>query len=353
MKKVFCLLSIVSVLGLGSCAQEGKLDVESGVPAKLELQLGVASKAIGAIPTENQDNGIKSVTVGVFNGDRVDVISTNVPVNGKITVTATVGDRTFIAVANAPVGSFAGVQTKTAFLAKSLDLTQDITAMLMSSDEIPVTLVSGTSPVQKSVDVARLASRVQVTNIQTSFSPTGQYSGASFTMDKIFMYNVKSQTTVGSTPVTSNLVHGVLANGTESSTYLLDKLSPAITFPTTAYAMPSYFYVFENTVAVNGNDDNATKLVIGGTFKANSSDPGTYLYYPIVVNKPQTGTSIVDKDGVASTVVGLKHNQQYFITVNIKGIGVDSPAKFINPADMELNITVIPWSTGVFQNVSI
>lgn len=353
MKKKLYLLSVILVLGLGSCAQEGMLNIESGMPAKLEIQLGVASKAIGAIPAENQDNGINSVTVGVFSGDRIDVISTNAPINGKITVTATAGNRTFIAVANAPIGSFAGVQTKTAFLEKSIELTQDKTAMLMSSDETPVTLVSGSLPVQKNVSITRLAARVQVTSIQTDFSPTGQYSGASFTMDKIFMYNVKSKTTVAATPVTENLVHGVLADGTESSLSLLDKLSTAISFPTAAYTMPSYFYAFENTVAVSGNDDNATKIVIGGIFKANNSDAGTYLYYPIVVNKPQVGTTIVDKDGLASTVVGLKRNQQYFITVKIKGAGVDSPAKFINPANLDLNITVTPWSTGVFQDVSI
>lgn len=353
MKKKLYLLSVVLVLFLGSCAQQGTLNDVSGMSAKLEIQLGVASKTIGAIPIESQDNSISSVTVGVFNGDRVDVISTNTPVSGKITVVASAGNRTFIAVANAPTGSFAGIQTKTAFLEKSLDLTQDKTSMLMASDEIPVTLVSGDVPVQKSISITRLAARVQITSIQTDFSLTGQYSGASFAMDKIFMYNAKSKTTVGTIPVTGNLVHGVLADGTESLTSLLDKLNTAISFPTTAYTTPSYFYVYENSVAASGNDENATKIVIGGTFKANSSDAGTYLYYPIVVNKPQIGTTIVDKDGAASTVVGLKRNQQYFITVKIKGVGVDSPAKFINPANLDLNITVTPWSSGVFQDVSI
>lgn len=358
-RKIF-LLVVIMTLVVSSCSQGVSSEFEAGAPAKLELLLGVnATKALGPLPIEGADAGIKNLTVGVFDGDRVDVIANAAVAPStptiKITANATAGDRTYIVVANAPEGSFAGIQTRTAFLAKSIALTQDKSSMLMSSDEASVTLDSKKVKAE-TINVTRLVARVQLAKVETAFAVNGQYPTAIFEMDKVFMYNAKNFSTVGATPITTGFAHGVLANNNESELSLLDKLSPKVSLSSavaTPYTTGNYFYTFENSIDLSVvNDNNATKIVIGGLFKKNATDAGTYVYYPVVINKPQTGTNITYNNATFSEA-GIKRNQTYTINAKIKNIGVDSPDKFINPADLELTITVTPWGKNITQDVEM
>lgn len=346
MRRTIFLVVVLAALTMSSCKKSGDTSVQ-GITASVELRLqglAAATRATGAIPEETTDNVITTVTVGLFktSDGTTDAITEGVLTAGRIAVTGTQGTRDIIVVANAPSGTFAGVKTKSDFLAKTLSLTQTKTLLPMSGTVSSVSLVPGT-PATADVSITRLVARIQLVSVKTAFDPVGLYSQATFTADKVFLYNAKSTSTPDATPVTTNLVHGW--DGT-TATYpsLLDAISPAQAITSTAYTTPYYDYTFANDATLA----TATKLVIGGLFKADGTGAGVYVYYPAVVNRVQSGTVIT---GNTDSHTGIKRNCIYTISATIKGIGVDSPDKFIEPANLDLGVTVSPWALTVSQDV--
>lgn len=345
MKRTIFLVAVLAALTISSCKKIGDTSVQ-GIPASVEIKLqGLAAttRATGTLPDESTDNVITTVTVGLFktSDGTTDAITEGVLTAGRIAVAGTQGTRDIVVVANAPSGTFAGVKTKSDFLAKTLSLTQTKTLLPMSGAS-SVTLVPGT-PATADVSITRLVARIQLVSVKTAFDPVGLYSQATFTADKVFLYNAKSTSTPDATPVTTNLVHGW--DGT-TALYpsLLDAISPAQPITSTAYTTPYYDYAFAN----DATPATATKLVIGGIFKADGTGAGVYVYYPAVVNRVQSGTVIT---GNTDSHTGIKRNYIYTVSATIKGIGVDSPDKFIEPANMDLGVTVSPWALTVSQDV--
>lgn len=366
---------------MSACSKETNMDLpRSDKTASVRITvLGtkvVSTKASGTLlPTPAEENVIKNVTVGLFKTDgTTDVISEGTLTDGHITVTGTGGERQVVVVANAASGVFAGALTKAEFLARTVALTQTKSELPMSGEGTNnVTLVAGaTKAPEIDIVVSRLVARIQLESLKTDFSAVGQYANAAFTLDKVFVYNVMSKSQVGvvssaTTLVTSGLIHGWEGAGEGAATIytsLVDKVIntviPAV--PASAYTIPYYFYVFQNYFADgidNTNRGTATKLVIAGWFTPNKNVPNTkyYVYYPAVINRTQSGTNISGTDNTGKSVndisnKGVLRNSIYSVAATIKNIGVNSPADFMEPTDLDLGVTVADWALTVTQKVN-
>ncbi|MDU1892709.1 MAG: fimbrial protein [Dysgonomonas sp.] len=351
------LLSTAILIGFNSCSQDDEPEVK-GKNAMLELFIeGTPGyKASGALPPDDDtgDAKITRLTIGVFDSsDKVNVIAEpSLAVGAKATVTCEPGDNnSVIVVANAPAGTYAGVTTKTDFIAKTLSLTQDKSILPMTGTKTGLNLTGG-GTLQETVSLTRLVARVQITSLKTKFEGGGQYANGKFVLDKIFMTNVKSKSNtaiISTEPVTSDLVHG----WTETSTNpdFLSIIDPKVEITEAGYTTPHYFYTFANKDVVN-----TTRLIIAGYMKPTGVEPedeNTYVYYPIVINKTQIGTEIEENGNpVTENRDGyIDRNKIYSLTATIKGKGVKDPDEEIIPANLELTISVEKWALTVNQNV--
>ena len=359
MKKNFYLMTAFCAIIFSACSADTDPapTTEKDRTAKLEISLvGTTTRATGTLPGDTgAENKLNTIAVGVFNSDgntnTITEFTAPQVAAGKAAVNCLpAAGCTVIAVANAPARTFAGVANKAAFIAKTVNLSQTISEGVQVNTNLPMsaeqTGVNLAVDVPTTVDLAlsRLVSRISIADIKTAFDPSGQYKDATFTATDIFLYNAKSVSTVNpGTPATSVEISGETA-GNE---YLKNSLNQAIT--STPYETAYWFYTF-----ANDDTSNPTKLVIKGKFDADGDGGGTAVsvYYPVVVNKNQVGTTITDKDGNVLGQTGtITRNRAYKIGVTIKGKGVADPAIDIVPAELTINVSVKDWDLVINQNV--
>lgn len=371
MKRKSFLVAAVAALMMSACSNEVEQVAVDSNTAALELTVVGAAPGTRAtaasVPATTDESKINQVTVGLFKTDgSVDAISEGILSSSKISVRGTAGDRNIIVVANAPAKAFAGITTIDAFRKIALSLTQTSSDLPMSGESTAaVTLEFGKS-VPASVEVSRLVARVDLVSLNTDFSAAADYPNPKFELDKVFLYNAKSKSQVGvvspaTTVATSVLVHGY--DGTTELATLLDKIDPTKLIENTAYTTPYFFYTYSNYFAndgtttfgiTNANKADATKLVIAGWFTPDTSVPGTkyYVYYPGVINRTQFDTSGSSTSPSAMLDnTGISRNYIYTVSATIKQMGVDSPGKFMEPAGLELTVTVADWKY-MSQNIN-
>ncbi|MCD8183989.1 MAG: fimbrial protein [Bacteroides sp.] len=385
---------MMASLSLSACSSDENEEPQLKGQAKLELTLkGTAmTRATGTLPTTTGEDNINRITVAIFNGDAdktVNVIqefeAKNIKtdgVNKVVTVNCTQGENcTGIVVANAPAKTFAGVMKKADFIKKNVKLSQtksgeagdapqDADNLPMSGDiQIPdpentskklSTFTLTAKELKATTELSRLVARIAITSVKTEFDAAGQYKDATFKIKKIFLHNAASTSTVGiEVPTTTVPITG---DNDEENKYLQNVLSD-VDITTAAHTNSYWFYTFANPkegISKEGETDKRhTKLVIYGEFDADGK--GTVkekLYYPVVVNKLQTGTTIKDEATSITTAVAGKgdmtiaRNTRYNITATIKGKGVDSLDKDINPATISLTVSVAEWALEISQDVT-
>lgn len=363
MKKNFYLMTAFCAIILSACS--GDTDpaptTEKDRTAKLEISLvGTTTRATGTLPGDTgEENKLNTIAVGVFNSDG----STNTIAefdsdqldakSAVINCTPSTGC-TIVVVANAPTGHFAGVTTLSNFNAKTVNLSQTNSGGVQVNTNLPMSAqktgvnLTVEGPNTVTLALSRLVSRISIADIKTAFDPSGQYKDATFTATDIFLYNAKSTSTVNpATPVTTDLISGE-ETGNE---YLKNALSnvPIPAIPADGYTTPYWFYTF-----ANDNTNSPTKLVIKGKFDADGAGEGAAVtvYYPVVVNKNQVGTTITNNDGNVLGQTGtITRNRAYKIGVTIKGKGVASPADDIVPAELTIEVSVKNWDLVINQNV--
>lgn len=353
-KNYFWAVLATVTLSLAACSSEEN-DVigtqEMNAMLKLTLESTQANtKATGSLlPTSASENKINMFTLAIFNNDGSVSTIQEATLSGSsstVDVNCYPGTGcTGIVVANVPSTLFSDVTTKSAFIAKTVDLTQTPTALPMSgiiettNGQTTFNLTAG-SIANLAVSLSRLTARIAFTSIKTGFE-AGQYANATFTAKKIFLHNANSKSTVNpDTPAGSVPISGKLDG---VNTDLQDALNQSIT--TTPYTTPHWFYTFEHDA------NYPTKIVIFGTFDPDGSGPGAAedLYYPVVVNKEQIGTTISSAGDGTSTIL---HNYTYNIKATIKGKGVADPDIDISPVEMSLKVSVNSWDGNVNQDVT-
>lgn len=386
----------MATLSLSACSSDE--NEEPKLPqgqAKLELTLkGTAmTRATGTLPTTSDEDKINRITVAIFNGDAdktVNVIQEFEAVDIKtvgeskvVTVNCTQGENcTGIVVANAPTKTFAGIMKKADFIKKTVSLSQtksddEVEDAPQNADNLPMsgdiqipdpdhapeklsTFTLTAKDLEATAELSRLVARIAITSVKTDFDAAGQYKNATFKIKKIFLHNAASTSTVGTeVPTTTAPITG---DKDAENKYLQNALSD-VDITTAAHTDSYWFYTFANPkegISKEGKTDKLhTKLVIFGSFDADGKGTtATDVYYPVVVNKLQTGTTI--KDGttnIATAVVGkgdmtIARNTRYNITATIKGKGVDTPDKDINPATISLTVSVAEWALVISQDVT-
>jgi hypothetical protein len=377
--KVSLIGVLVTLFALSCSTEEEKFDSEKTAELSLTISgspAGTVSRSTGIVSSEGT---INRIAIGVFNSDgSLNVVSEyaagNLTDNGNGSYSATLNCSpangcSIVAVANAPVNTFAGVNTKTAFLSKTVDL--QLTANGVNTDQLSTNLpMSGESgsinftanlTTNASVNLSRLVARVALNNVSTAFDPAGQYASATFKVTKVFLYNAlktsKVATGDASTtfPSSPQYYHGGTVSGnvwTDGLDFLRDDLSsPAEVNASTPYATSHFFYAFPNP----SSNTTKTKLVIAGVFDQDGSGSAygeETVYYPIVINKNQSGTTITENSTSQTGRTGyIDRNTIYNLTATIKGKGVSDPAQDIEPADLSLTVTVADWALTVTQDV--
>ena len=156
-------------------------------------------------------------------------------------------------------------------------------------------------------------------------------------------------------PSSPDYYHGGTVSGTtwtDGNDFIRDDLSEAVKVDaSTPYTTSHFFYAFPNP----STNLTKTKLVIAGVFDQDGSgtayDEET-VYYPIVINKSQSGTTITENGETKTGRTGyLDRNTVYNLSAVIKGKGVSDPSQDIEPADLNLTVTVADWALTVTQEV--
>lgn len=344
-----------------------------------------ANDWIGSAPTD--ESKIQSMTVGIFTSEgkvRTIVelkagsgVGTKLSDDGQtatiVTTQLTSTDKVLVAV-NAVEGKFQGVQTADDFKGKTVEAdvalcagaekeTQDVskTPMFGSGDLKNTEGETKDKNFTASVKVYHMLSKVHLQALNVQFNENGAFKDASFTPTDIFMinvpndvkFNVTSNTDASAWTNTSTFLHGWSndaysdANASASGMGAYKKyLTTGALTPTElkgtsgSFGKDVYFYTLPN-----GKTElaNRTKLVIAGTFKNNTSDAGTKVYYPVPINAKFDNSGNVTAAGDGTTVYAVYPNRVYNCTVNIKAKGASTPNESLDPQTASVTVTVEPY----------
>jgi hypothetical protein len=388
--KVYNLLIalMLSMSLFSSCACEE--DAATDDLAVIKLSLGTAeTKTNAAIPSDKggtigtNEGKVNKVCVGIFDSSNNLITLHEYTYSGDESITTNTKATQMVVVANVPAGQFTGVATKNAFLAKMQSLayttsadgltntnkstagSQTLTALPMYATAT-LSSLSGSSITTQSLSLSRMVARVSIASIATGFGSTVAFAGATFVPKEIFMYNVNDQyqwngtasssATNLSGEITSGVAGSLVASSSSSTAYLSSGLlsmtgvAGSNTYLSTS-SNPYFFYVFPH------NATTPTKLVIKGIYypKGGSEATGEVMYYPIIINHSQTGTTITDtdnaqyKDGaVYSKDSQLAANTTYKLTVTINGRGVTDVTQDITPSSATVTMTVASWTSVAY-----
>lgn len=381
------LYALVFAVLVSSCSGEDEntgRNAAKTASLRLSISGGTAGKTratADALP-ENEAT-IHRLTIGLFyaDGSVNTIVEPAVETDGATGTLAvegilcSPGTCDVIVVANAPEGTFAGVQTKNEFVGKNVSLVQTVRNGQQASDFLPMSGISehpvvleAAKSVAASVNLSRLVARISISSIRSAFSLN--YAHATFTLDRIFLCNALEASRVSPGDVTQTMpaqpawLHGGAVSEqpdgsflwTGGAGFLLNDVTPSegILITSDEYTVPYWFYAFANNDATN-----RTKLVLSGYFDPDGSagpkEP-VYVYYPIVVNQSQTGTVITPSGSVAQTGVGdgtIVRNRDYRIKAVIKGDGEPTPGTEVVPSSLELTVSVDDWTLKIVQEVEL
>lgn len=373
------LFSVIFAVLASSCTENSSSQptIEKKKDATLKLVVtgtrAVNGRAVGALPA-NEDK-INTLAVGIFdaNDGSVNVVAECTVENNQVKddILCSAGLCDVIVVANAPEGTFDGVQTKNEFLQKTVALSQTATNDVQTSDNLPmsgqtlnsINFVANTvNPV--SVTLTRLVARISIESIKTKFAAANGNANATFSLDKVFIYNALSTSRIAPGDATFTMPAsplwidgGHLASDKSwvpGEKYLLNEITPVVSLSgvgVNEYNIPNWFYAF-----ANNDQDHPTKVVIGGYYDpdgASGSAAPTYVYYPIVVNQAQLGTEFegTGKDEVHNGTIA--RNTEYRLRATIAKKGVPTPDEEISIAEMQLTVSVADWKLDIIQDVVI
>lgn len=410
----FGLLLAVALTGLSSCSSsddvtsdptntksgESRLTLTISTPVAKTSSAKGNSFAMGSRvtditddPTATEEQKINHITVGIFSSDGKTVRTIQELSSGSgigkytqeinsATATATIvtnslkdGDSILVA-CNAPTGTFTGVQNATQFRAKTEGIDNSLATTFGQQQSGP-SLVDNNIPMfgkgtlsknskddnfSATVPVNHQTAKVTLTSLTVDFDQNGAYKDASFTPTQIFLINVPNELkfdTDASTG-TATLFQGYdNTDKSDKSTYR-DYLSTS-DFTSTATALSGaasatsgnnfgktyYFYTMPNNKTDKGV---RTKLVIKGTFKANSSDKeGSTVYYPVPLNANYANGTATAADG--GTAFAVHANKNYKCTVTIKTKGAALPTDDVTPQQATITVNVVPFTDAAQKTV--
>ena len=338
--------------------------------ARLELTLvgtPADSRATGELPTDDESQ-INRLTVAVFTGAEGNPVNALHEFTGddikdaaggvtgkKITMLCEPGTgQTIYVVANAASKLFAGVTNLAGFQARLALLSEttksagtgDVTDAQKANNLPMLGIATGKDftaggELKAEIALSRLVARVSISSIKTAFDVAGQFKDATFKVDAVYLKNANSSVNMkkeGSVPI----------NGGHEGAVVTQYLYETVASHTanTELKTPYYFYTFPNV-----SEDNPTRLIIKGTFDADGKGATKVTrYYPIVINKKQANTTITAGQGTDKGSIAF--NTKYVLTAVIKGEGAPDDKTDIDPATLQLTVTVADWALTIRQDVT-
>lgn len=412
----FFISGIAMTIMMSSCSSENDTVTTDNGLKTISLDFSASNLKTRAIGDPADANGyivgldskearLSRLAIGIFNGTATSSINEITLDNTKaaddsksytasFNAQAASGNNVYI-VANAPVGHFSGKTSLSDFKTIALDLgyttsadgntnytsgavTKQVqTALPMNSPLLPLpTLTAGSGAdinklvVTNGIAMKRLVARIAINSIKISIPSTGMYAGDTFTPTEVFVYNAATSINPDGTTILptepSNSGESTAPNGTwtpgTTAPTIADNLADYSYLstgiissfidntqgsPTLSTTNQYYFYVFPHTATT------PTKLVIKGTWYNSVAKTYEVVYYPIVINHSQTGTTITDGSHNPLTPAKdsqIDANMQYVLSAEIKAKGVSSPATNITPSAISVALTVTDWSV-TNQNV--
>ena len=376
------LLMVAMVLiGLStSCADNDKSPTISGTPVSFKLTLSSPQTraAISDDPTTTtyvgSEGTISRAVVGLFDASGTIVAKQSFTsaqiTGGQVSINGTSSVTQAAVAVNVPEASFADVKTLSDFQGVQANLdntatanasvagtTQQYATALPMAGTSPVTITSNTGAA--TVQLTRLVSRITLTGITTNFP--GAASGESFTPTEVFMYNVAPTAYCNATsPTATTSTSSTWLHGEQVSPFLTTNQKNYLgtgalsgTTQTLPWSGFDTFYAFPNN-----NTTTQTRLEIKGTYKTSTSDAGTTVYYPIIINHSATGTTFTGTTGSSipdGTDGVILNNKVYSLSATITAKGVSDPSQTFTsntPTPVTVTMSVNAWSTTTNQNTN-
>ncbi|WP_245601974.1 fimbrial protein [Xylanibacter oryzae] len=378
MNKNYVFIAVMmSLLMMTSCTSSDTGNGEtSGSPAIVNLNLGLKTRSSSTTALPNQaftygdgEGKVTAFYVGLFDGNQGKV---TIDTKSETSISTTTQSRNILVAANttnaaADKTAFTACKSMTDFKALTADLSYTTSADAQSNTacntanaqkmtglpmfgEVDNCFSSFASSNTSTVNVplCRLVARIDLNSLTSDFSQSS-YPNASFIVNEIFMYNVNDICSYGGTPSQSASLaesetvgkceqtnaSGAINANLNSFAYLSSGALTLSTSPYVTSSTPYYFYVFPHS------STNPTKLVIKGRFKTNSSDTGTILYYPIIIND-----DVMSEESITTDNDVIKANNIYSLSVTIKGRGLTDPSQNIVPSTATVTFTVTDWATN-------
>ncbi len=361
MNKNYLLIAVLMSVGMMTSCSSSDTEENTlvGNPAVVSLELN--GKAMTRSAASDHEANITDGQAAAFDASGA-IVGTVQSFSTSTSATPTINTTTqatqVSVVANpGSTSAFTSIVNKTNLEAVTTDLASTATAATTENSQDPTklpkygnaTLTFGTdSKASPSVDMYNLVGKIKLSSIKTDFTGTG-YEDATFVPKEVFLYNANTTCTFGGTGSAPQTGENTSKDGNYSISSPNDFCylsSGAISTTPTSYT----FYTFPNTSATT-----PTKIVIKGAFTPKDGLP-VVVYYPIVVNRYQDGTTITkggtkldEADANDSKIV---KSTSYDVSIIIKGKGMDSPNSNITPATATITMNVKDW-TDYTQEVTV
>lgn len=247
------------------------------------------------------------------------------------------------------------------------------------------TEIYGSTP----VDLVRTVAAINLKGVllpETPDSEKPEYKNVSFTLDSVFVANVKSKAGIGTNIDVTTIEQSALnADGTLNTDFYLAPLKYAnrtgkyktgnangddtmlrvlseakeinakvgtnittttLDWTNTTEVAPCYVYPNQNGETGAGDSKNYTLLVLRGTYQysiAGKTVTEPNRYFTVIVNDNSLGGTI-DSDNPNKKNVHIQRNTKYNITVQILGSGSDDPFTPAAFAHVAAKIKVADWN---------
>jgi len=205
---------------------------------------------------------------------------------------------------------------------------------------------------------ALTGSKINLLRSVVSIEVDGSYVTTDYTLEDVYLYN--RYTTGRVAPKGSFYVHGgyIGENGVTGTGYVTKPSLPASPnvvlgplhftvppFPAVdAYKSERTIYTFETDSTVNGDDFNATAIVVGGTYMPT----GVKQYYRIDFDHRNSVTSVFE------SYRPLLRNHRYRIVLNtVTADGHNTPDSAFYGKKGKLDAKVIDWNLGDSSTITV
>ena len=344
MKKIF-YAALVALCVAACSKEEGKVAPETEKKVTVTMNVSpyhVETKNTGT-PNANsaQFDSIKLLEIFVFKEDGAlevynkSSISDAAGVQTKhIQIKMTPGKKYIYAVANAKISPWAGITTKTKFLAQEVQLKSENFGNVTLSAAKEITITDHTT---MEIYLKKLLARVRVRSISTTFA-NGPYKDMKLKNIKLYLTNVAGKKTyMGDDPSSPLILNsgGYVASDNSSTAMANMMYEPvSVEIGTNYYNTEHYLYCFENLLTEETSTKKFTRLILEAELDSKK------YYYPVDINQPGYGwTTDIDHRGV-------KRNTSYDLRFVISGPGVDNPDDKLVQKTLTVQSYVSAWNSG-------